>query len=118
MQKFNRINKISSLLRKEISIILQSKINTPQTKMFTISGIKLSNDFSYAKIFVTFLYDSNEEIKNNIFFLKNMSKFIRKLLSMKLKLRKIPKLTFIYDDSIQQGWKISNLLLKVIKNSK
>lgn len=114
MNKRNhRLQRISSQLHKEIAKILIFNINDPRlNNNVTISGLNLSKDFCYAKVFVTYIKKDKISIKNNLFILNNSISYITKILRKKIKLRIMPKINFFYDDSIDIGNKISKLILE------
>ncbi|MFP3014270.1 MAG: 30S ribosome-binding factor RbfA [Arsenophonus sp.] len=121
-RNFWRVQRISQEIKKEISIILHRKIKDTRVKNALISGVEISRDLSYAKIYVTFLnildkkYET-EIIKNNIKILNgDMAKCIRSLLCKAMCLRIIPEITFFYDRSLLEGIHVSNLLSKVIRD--
>ncbi|MDQ1237709.1 MAG: 30S ribosome-binding factor RbfA [Wigglesworthia glossinidia] len=110
-KKNSRRCRISKEIQRKIATIIHQKINDPRLGMSTVSGIKLSRDFSHAKIFVTFLNkNTQKQIDLSICILNNSTKFIRKILNKNTKLRNIPKLTFVYDNSLIQGARIDNLI--------
>lgn len=112
--KNTRKNRISKEIQRKIAIIVHQKINDPRLGMSTISGVELSRDFSHAKIFVTFLNkNTQKKINTNIFILNNSAQFIRKMLNNSIKLRNIPKLTFVYDSSLMQGERIDKLVKSI-----
>ncbi|WMY97003.1 MAG: 30S ribosome-binding factor RbfA [Arsenophonus sp.] len=123
-KEFDRSKRVAQEIQKKISIILYKRIKDPRIKKVTISGIKVSRDLQYAKVFVTFLNISNledkiDDIKNGISILNgDMSKRIRAFLGKSISLRIIPKLTFFYDNSLTEGIKMNNLLKKIIYNDK
>lgn len=85
--------------------------------MATVSSVEVSCDLSYAKVFVTFLnnlnennYDSKEQIKISIRVLQNAVGFIRSLLCKTMHLRTVPELIFAYDNSLAEGRRISDLV--------
>jgi len=121
VQEFSRAQRVSQELQKEIAIILQREIKDPRVGMATVSGVKLSRDLVYAKVFVTFLNtltqdDDQKKIKNGIEALQDASGYIRTLLGKAMRLRVVPTLTFDYDKSQIEGVRIANLVTNVIKN--
>ncbi|CNH33764.1 ribosome-binding factor A [Yersinia massiliensis] len=89
--------------------------------MATVSGIELSRDLAYAKVFVTFLNVLTDDadpdtVKNGIKALQDASGYIRTLLGKAMRLRIVPELTFAYDNSLIEGMRMSNLVTNVIKN--
>ncbi|WP_339058182.1 30S ribosome-binding factor RbfA [Candidatus Regiella endosymbiont of Tuberolachnus salignus] len=120
-QEFSRAQRVSQELQKEIAIILQREIKDPRVGMATVSGVKLSRDLVYAKVFVTFLNtltqdDDQKKIKDGIKALQDASGYIRTLLGKAMRLRVVPTLTFDYDKSQIEGVRIANLVTNVIKN--
>lgn len=118
MKKINRLNRISKILKKEIAIIIQKKVKDPRLNIgFSISHVKLSHDFSYAKVFFTYLdHKDILAIKNGLFALNHASIYIRTLLSKSVILRSVPILNFFYDDSLLEGNRIYNLIKDTIQN--
>ncbi|HXK00636.1 MAG TPA: 30S ribosome-binding factor RbfA [Buchnera sp. (in: enterobacteria)] len=120
LQEVSRTFRVSQELKKELSLIIQYSLRDPRLNtMITVSEVLLSPDLSYAKIFITLLNNQDTFfIKETIKILKNATGFIRTLLSKKIKLRIIPKLFFIYDNSFIEGIRISNIISHVIKKEK
>jgi ribosome-binding factor A len=110
-KSFNRLNRISAEIKKEISFIIQKYINDPRIDRFsTIMDVIISKDFSHAKIFISYSEKNNSLKIFSLKALNNASGYMRFLLSKRLNLRIIPKITFLYDFSSINGQKISNLL--------
>ncbi|MBK5144280.1 30S ribosome-binding factor RbfA [Budviciaceae bacterium BWR-B9] len=116
-REFSRTQRVSQEMQKEIAIILQREVKDPRIGMATVSGVELSRDLAYAKVFVTFLNDNDEDaIAGGLKALHDASGFIRSLLGKAMRLRVIPELTFAYDNSLVEGMRMSNLVTSVVKN--
>jgi len=117
-KEFGRPQRVSQELQKEIAIILQREIKDPRLGMMvTVSGVEVSRDLAYAKVFVTFLNDKDEAaVKAGLRALGDASGYIRILLGKAMRLRIVPELTFFYDNSLVEGMRMSNLVSNVIKN--
>ena len=116
--EFGRPQRVAQELQKEIAIILQREIKDPRLGMMvTVSGVEVSRDLAYAKVFVTFLNDQDEEaVKNGLKALKEASGYIRILLGKAVRLRVVADLAFFYDNSLIEGVRMSNLVSNVIRN--
>ncbi|MBD2809833.1 30S ribosome-binding factor RbfA [Xenorhabdus sp. Vera] len=120
-REFSRTQRVAQEMQKEIAIILQREVKDPRIGMATVSGVEVSRDLAYAKVFVTFLnvlvdgHDS-DRVKEGIKALNEASGFIRSLLGKAMRLRVIPELTFSYDSSLVEGMRMSNLVSNVVKN--
>lgn len=78
---------------------------------------KCLSDLAYAKVYVTFLNDKDEDaVKAGIKALQEASGFIRSLLGKAMRLRIVPELTFFYDNSLVEGMRMSNLVTSVVKH--
>lgn len=111
---YYRIQRVSQEIHKNISIILQHKIDDIRIGKPTVSGVKVSKDLKNANIFVTFIdKDSPEEINSAIAILQHASHFIRFLLAKTVCLRIIPILLFKYDSSLSEGIKVCDLIATI-----
>lgn len=114
-KSFSRTQRVGHELQKEIAIILQREIKDPRLGMVTVSGVDMSRDLSYAKVFVTFLYDSDPEVvTQGLKVLNDATGYIRSLVGKAMQLRIIPELKFVYDESLVEGMRMSNLVSEVI----
>ena len=109
-----KTERLANVLLKEISSILMLEIKDKDIKFVTITHVDLSSDLSYAKVYCTVL---DEEMKEKtIKDLNNAKGFIRnELIKRKIEMRKIPELSFIFDESIEYGNKIEKLIEKIHK---
>lgn len=113
---FNRSSRVGHELQKEIAIILQREIKDPRLGMVTVSGVDISRDLSYAKVFVTFLNDDDPQvIEQGLTVLNDAKGYIRTLIGKAMRLRIIPEIKFFYDESLVKGMQMSNLVSDVIK---
>ncbi len=110
-----KTERLANLLKKEISLILMTEIKDEDIKFVTITHIDLSSDLSYAKVYFTILNDDNKAKCTQD--LNGAKGFIRnELIKRKLEMRKIPELTFIYDESIDYGNKIEKIIKEIHEN--
>ena len=113
---FNRSSRVGHELQKEIAIILQREIKDPRLGMVTVSGVDISRDLSYAKVFVTFLNDDDPQvIDQGLNVLNDAKGYIRTLIGKAMRLRIIPEIKFFYDESLVKGMQMSSLVSDVIK---
>jgi len=111
---YSRTQRLSSTLKKILSDIIEFEINDERLKCITITDVELSKDLRYAKVF--FSAQLSPLPKEEITILINKtSNFIGKKVFEQMKIRITPTLKFIYDESIENGFKIEKIL-KEIKN--
>ncbi|MEE8618674.1 MAG: 30S ribosome-binding factor RbfA [Dehalococcoidales bacterium] len=99
----HRIERVNSLIRQEISELLQRQVKDPRLgNLVAVTGVSTSPDLRHAKIFVSRI-GSEEEKQETLSVLAAASGFFRNELAKRLKLRHIPELSFQWDASIEQG---------------
>jgi len=109
----HRIERVSSLMRHEISELLQRQVKDPRINQFVaVTEVSISADLKYAKVFVSCM-GSEEEKQAMLKGLGAASNFLRKQLSKRLRLRRIPELNFEWDDSIERGDHLLQLIDKI-----
>ncbi|AKC60282.1 30S ribosome-binding factor RbfA [Blochmannia endosymbiont of Camponotus (Colobopsis) obliquus] len=113
---YHRIRRFAHEIKKHIAVILQRDVNDYRVGVVTVSGVDVSRDLVYAKVFVTFLDKSKDiDIKHGICVLQIASGFIRHALSKVMCLRIVPNLIFVYDTSLVEGIRMSNLITQVTR---
>lgn len=107
-----RSDKVSDLLKKEISLIISSQIKDPRLRNINITAVKVSDDIGIATVFYTVIGESIQKTHSNIDskILVKLSGMIRSNLAKKIKIRRIPKIKFRFDESIEYSEKIEKLL--------
>ncbi|MCK3657521.1 ribosome-binding factor A [Pasteurellaceae bacterium Pebbles2] len=115
-REFKRSDRVAQELQKEVAVILQREVKDPRVGMVTVSDVEVSKDLAYAKIFVTFLFNHDEEaIEQGMKGLEKAAPYIRSLVGKAMRLRIVPELRFVYDQSLVEGMRMSNLVTDVIR---
>lgn len=109
-----KIDRIGHSLIKEISYILMTEVKDSNIRFVTITDCKVTNDLGFAKIYFTTL-DESKKIET-IKALKNAAGFVRRQLTDRVDIRHIPELQFIYDESIDYGKKIEDIIENINEN--
>lgn len=106
-----KIERLNNLIMREVSIILEREVKDRGIEFVTITAVKTTSDLSFSKIYVTILNDDKkDEIMKS---LKGASGFIRKTLADRIEVRHIPKLEFVYDESIEYGKRIEDKIKEI-----
>lgn len=117
-QEFSRTERVRHQLQREIAMILQREIKDPRVSMVTVSDVEVSRDLAYAKVYVTFLQDDNEQVKQALKVLNDASGFIRSLLGKRIKARIVPQLKFHHDASLNEGIRMGRLVAEARERDK
>lgn len=105
-----KIERLNNAFVESISEIIHDDIKDKDVNMVTITAAKITNDLSFAKIYFTTL---DEDVGKVTLALNRASKYIRGKLCEKVDIRKMPELTFVYDESIDYGKKIENIIERI-----
>jgi ribosome-binding factor A len=90
------------------------EIKDPRLSMTTVSAVEVTRDLAYAKVFVTFFSETEEEINASLEVLTEAEGYIRSLLGKRLRARIMPHLRFVYDSSMAEGVRMSALVDKAV----
>lgn len=106
-----RLAKLGEQIRGEISnLICTQKVKDPRVSTFlTINRVEIVADLAYAKVYVSSFLPEGQIVKG-VAGLNSAAGFIQSSIAKKLTIRKFPKLTFIADNSIKEGFEMVNRL--------
>ena len=107
-----KINRITSDVRIALSELLREVKDPRISKLLSIVKVDISGDLSYATIYVSAI-EGYETTVSSVKALKGASGYLRRELGSRLKLRKVPELRFIADDSIEQSAHINSIIHKL-----
>lgn len=102
-----RLIRLGEQIREEISkMILSSQIKDPRVSTFlSINRVEVSGDLGYAKVYVS-SFMSGKETEKGVRGLQSAAGFIQSTIGRKLTIRQFPKLTFVADSSIKEGFEM------------
>jgi len=111
MANSRRIEKVSSLIKREISQMLINGIKDDRvgSGMVSITEVETSGDLQHAKVFVS-IYGTPEAKKETMEGLKACTPFVRRMLGQRISLRHTPEIRFIEDSSLEKGDNLINLI--------
>ncbi len=108
-----RNSRLSGEVKKAVSEIIRNDVKDPRiSELLSITEVHVTEDLKFAKIYVS---DYND-IETSMLALESAKGFIRKEIGKKIKMRIIPELIFIRDDSIERGMHMSSLIDKIIED--
>jgi len=106
-----RVDKLDSMLLREISTIILQDINDPKLGFPTVTEVDVAPDLNTAKVYVSFL-GKNYKKRDGIDALRKAKGYIKSQLAKRLKLRKIPDLVFLVDDTLDKADRIEKIISK------
>ena len=105
----HRSGRINEDVKRELTDILRTVKDPRVSGMLTIVRAEVSNDLSYATVRISAM-EGIEQARQSVKGLKAASGYIRRELGQRLKLRKVPELRFVADDSIEHSASIARIL--------
>lgn len=106
-------SRVNSEVQREIAELIRSEIKDPRiSPMTSVTKVDVTTDLKYCKVYISVFGDEASK-DDTLAGLKKASGFIRSQLAKRINLRNTPELTFIYDDSMEYGMYMSNLIDKV-----
>lgn len=115
-KEFGRADRVAQQIQREIAVILQREVKDPRVGMVTVSDVELTRDLQHAKIFVTFFLNEVDDIEAGVKVLNDASGYIRILMGKAMKLRVVPEIRFVYDKTLVEGMRISNLITNTVRD--
>ena len=103
------------LLKEEISQIVLREMKDPRIGFVSVTDVEVSGDLRHAKVFIS-VYGSDKEKEETLEGLQQAQGFVRKLVGERVKIHHTPEIIFRYDDSIENGVHISEII-KDLKES-
>jgi ribosome-binding factor A len=105
---FHRTDRVSAQLRRELGTLVHEAVREHGLPSVSVSDVEVTRDLAHAKVFVTAL--QQERSREAVKALKELAPQIRYQLGRAVKMRHVPELHFHYDDSVDRGERIGNLL--------
>lgn len=112
-----RAERVSHLIQMELGQVLLHKMKDPRMGMITVTHVGVAADLKSARVFYSVLGDEQARISTQIA-LERGTGFLQREIATALKLRYTPKLTFAFDDSLDQGIKIDRVLHELQKEQR
>ena len=104
---YKRAERVSDQMKQEIADILMRKIKDPRIGFVTVTDVEVADDLRNAKVFVS-VYGSDKA--STLKGLDSAASFIRSELGHRMRMKFVPELLFRYDDSVERGAHIMELL--------
>lgn len=119
MSDYSRTDRVGDQILRELAQCLQREVRDPRLAAVTVTAVKLSRDLKYARIYVTFMgKESAEDIKEGLKALDKAKGFLRTYIGKEMRLRIVPELSFVYDESIIRGAQLTELIDKAVKSDR
>ena len=107
---FQRSDRVAEQVRRDLADLIQNELKDPRVGMISLTAVELTPDYAHAKVFFTTLDAEHlEEVERG---LKRAAGFLRRELGRRIHIHTLPELHFIYDNSLERGSSLSQLIDK------
>lgn len=111
---FSRTDRVAQQIQKEVAMIIQREVKDPRLGMVTVNAVEVTRDLAYAKVFVTFFTIDGQSEDESVVILNEAASYIRTLLAKRIKARIMPELRFVFDKSMVEGVRMTNLVNQAV----
>jgi len=108
-REFFRSDRVAAQFQRDLAELLRTEVNEPGLGMVTLSDVEVTRDMSLIKAYVSFL-GAAQTPQKCVKALNQYAPKLRHALSGRIRMRVMPELRFIHDDSIERGMKMEALL--------
>lgn len=106
---YHRSERVGDQMQRELADLIRLEVKDPRVGMVTLSGVEVTRDLAHAKVFFTQLGGEEKGLEAEQG-LNHAAGYLRHALGTRLRLRSVPTLRFIYDDTPERGARISALI--------
>ena len=107
----SRMRRVNEAVREVLSGHIAEDLKDPRIGFVTVTGVDTSPDLRHARVYVSIL-GSDEERQAALVGLQSSAGFLQSKVGAELRMKRTPTLEFIYDESIERGMRISEMLDK------
>lgn len=112
---FPRSRRVAEQIRQELADLLWREVKDPRVKGVTINAVEVTSDLEHAKVWFTVLAGDRKAVAKG---LSSSVGFLRRELAHRMRLRMVPSLTFVYDESVERGAHLSQLIDQAVEDDK
>ena len=110
---YPRTLRVGEQIHRELAELIRRDLRDPMLGMVTLAEVDVAPDFAHAKVYFTVIGnepDEKKQIETSTAALARAAGFLRRELGKRLRLRSIPQLRFIYDESERRAARLESLL--------
>ncbi|MDO9064511.1 MAG: 30S ribosome-binding factor RbfA [Sulfuricella sp.] len=114
---FLRTGRVAEQIQRELADLIQMEVKDPRVGLVTLTGVEVTQDYAHAKVYFTTMKSAEQAPKAQAG-LEHAAGFLRTQLAHRMKLRIMPQLHFIYDTSVENGVRLSQLIDEAVASDK
>lgn len=114
---YSRSSRVVEQIKRELAELIRLEVKDPRVGFITITDVEITPDYAHAKVFFSSLQgkDAADEIQEG---LRRASSFLRRELGRRVRIHTTPELHFVYDNSMEEGSRMSALIDKAMADTR
>ncbi len=116
-REYSRTLRVAEQIRRELAELIRNEVKDPRVGMVTISDVEVSKDLAHAKVFFSVLGNESDAAASAEG-LHRAAGFLRRELGKVMRLRVVPELRFVYDDTQERGTRLSALIDRAVRDDR
>lgn len=110
-REFSRHERVARQIQRELAEVIQREVKDPNVGFVTVNDAEVTRDLSVARVYVSVLTTNSDTDKQaSVDALNRATNFLHGLVSKRMRMRHIPELRFILDESVERGLRMDALL--------
>jgi ribosome-binding factor A len=116
-REFPRTRRVGEQIQRELAGVLHEELKDPRLGMISVSGVEVSRDLAHARVYISVL-GGEETVSETLKVLNKAAGFLRHQLGQRMRLRVIPQLRFLYDESLAEGARMDALIAAAVAGTR
>jgi ribosome-binding factor A len=112
-KSYSRRDRIAEQIRRDLAELIHAELKDPRIGMVSLTGVEVSADYAHAKVFFSSL-SGREHVDSVLTGLQKAAGFLRRELGRRITLHNTPQLHFIFDESLERGANLSELIRQAV----
>src|SRR5580765_4691665 len=108
----SRASRVADQIQAELASLLTREVHDPGIGFLTITSVTVTPDLQQARVYYTSIGDDQAK-RESARALDRATPFLRRQVGQRLRLKRVPELTFFYDESIEQGDRVARILQEI-----
>ncbi|MCG6896727.1 MAG: 30S ribosome-binding factor RbfA [Thiocapsa sp.] len=117
MKEFDRTERIGAEIQRVLSTLIHDEVKDPRLANITVHEVRVSRDLAHAKVFFTCFPTDEGAAEQERLLNGRLAGFLRHALAQRIRLRAIPQLHFVFDESIGHGARLAALITEAVGRS-
>ena len=114
-KEFPRSRRVGEQMQRELAELIRDEVKDPRVGMVTVAAVEVSKDLAQAKVYFTVLGAEPAVTAEG---LNRAAGFLRSELGRRMTMRSVPRLHFVYDDSVVRGNELASLIERAVSSDR